>query len=451
MLLARRRRNAELGLVLLAIAVTTAAYALASLGRDSSVPADFGPFLGVVIALLLGAHLATRWLAPSADPVLLPMAVLLNGIGYVFIARLAGERGVSNDLPSLQATWTALGVGAYVATLLFVRRVRLLATFRYTFAVIGVVLLILPAVPGVGREINGARIWVSAGPVNFQPGEFAKLALAAFFAAYLADKRELLRHATWRLGPLHLPEAKHLGPVALAWGISLLVMVRQKDLGTSLLFFALFVILLWVATARVSYLLVSIVLFAAGASLAWQQFAHVQARVETWLHPGSDPKDSGFQILEASYSLADGGLSGTGLGRGVPDRIPEVETDFIFAAIGEELGLIGATAVLCAYLLMIGAGLRIANRATRPFEALFATGLTVLIGIQAFIIIGGVIRLVPLTGITLPFVSYGGSSLLANYVLMALLMRMSDEAERPVPARGGTRRAAAPDAVGAGG
>ncbi len=304
--------------------------------------------------------------------------------------------------------------------------------------------------PGVGREINGARIWVSAGPVNFQPGEFAKLALAAFFAAYLADKRELLRHATWRLGPLHLPEAKHLGPILMAWGISLLVMVRQKDLGTSLLFFALFVILLWVATARVSYLLVSVVLFAAGATLAWRQFSHVQARVDTWLHPGSDPKDSGFQILEASYSLADGGLTGTGLGRGVPDRIPEVETDFIFAAIGEELGLIGATAMLCAYLLMIGAGLRIAARATRPFEALFATGLTVLIGIQAFIIIGGVIRLVPLTGITLPFVSYGGSSLLSNYVLMALLMRMSDEAERPVPAGRGSRRSTSAEAVGTG-
>ncbi len=429
-LASRRRRNAELGLVLLAVAFTAAAYALASLGRDASVPADIGPFLGVTIALLVGAHVATRAFAPAADPVLLPVAALLNGVGYVMIARLSGERGVPDDLPGLQATWTALGVAGFVFTLLVLRRARMLETFRYTFAVIGVVLLVLPALPGVGREINGARIWVSLGPVNFQPAEFAKLALATFFAAYLADKRELLRAATWRVGPFSLPEPKHLGPLVLAWGTSLLVMVRQKDLGTSLLFFGLFVILVWVATARLSYLILSVGLFAGGATLAWSQFAHVQTRVDTWLRPGADPKGAGFQVLEASFSMADGGLSGTGLGRGVPDRIPEVETDFIFAAIGEELGLIGTTAILACYLVMIGSGLRIAQRSTRSFDALLATGLTVLLGLQAFIIVGGVIRLVPLTGITLPFVSYGGSSLVANYVLIAVLIRLSDETER---------------------
>ncbi len=423
----RVRRTTELGLIVLGSLIITGAYTLASLGRNASVPANVGPFLGIILVLLVSAHLATRWLAPDADGLLLPLAALLNGLGFVFIVRLAGERRVPEDLPGLQSTWTALGIAAYVGTLLLVRKTKMLDQYRYTFAVLGIGLLMVPLIPGIGRQINGARIWASIGPINFQPGEFAKIALAVFFASYLVEKRELLRIATTRVGPVHLPELRHLGPLLLAWGASLIVMVLEKDLGSSLLFFALFAVMVWVATDRVAYLISALVLFVGGAYAAWTQFTHVQARVDIWLDPWADPSNTGFQVLQSMFAFASGGITGTGLGLGDPERIPEVQTDFIFAAIGEELGLFGATAVLLCYLLMIGSGLRVAMRAESAFDKLLAVGLTALLGIQTFIIIGGVTRLVPLTGITLPFVSYGGSSLLANYVLLALLMRISDE------------------------
>jgi peptidoglycan glycosyltransferase len=289
--------------------------------------------------------------------------------------------------------------------------------------------------PVIGREYFGARIWVKIGPVNFQPGEFAKILLALFFASYLVEKRELLAVSSRRIGPIPLPDPKHLGPVLLAWGASLVVMISQKDLGSSRLFFALFVALLWVATERATYLVVGVLLFAGGAVFAHSNFVHVQDRVAIWIDPWEDPKEEGFQIVEAQFAFAAGGLTGTGINLGSPNRIPLAETDFIFAAIGEELGLVGATGVLAAFLLIIGAGLRIALRTDVPFERLLATGLTVLIGIQSFIIIAGVIRVLPLTGVTLPFVSYGGSSLIANYVLLALLLRISDDTEQRQAAR----------------
>jgi cell division protein FtsW (lipid II flippase) len=413
------RRTTELGLIVLGAMVTAALYTLASLGRTASLPANIGPFLLAVLGLLVAAHLTTRRLAPTADPTLLPLAALLNGIGYVFIARL------DEDLAGLQASWTALAIAGYALTLLVVRRVRDLERYRYTFMVGGILLLLLPLAPGVGRNINGARIWVSLGPLNFQPGEFAKIALAIFFASYLVEKRELLGVAARRVGPFAIPELRHFGPVLLAWGISLVVMVAERDLGSSLLFFALFVVMLWVATSRLTYLAVGGVLFAAGAVFSVNSFAHVADRIDVWLDPWSDFGGKGFQVVQATFALAWGGVAGTGPGLGSPDRIPAAETDFIFAAIGEELGLLGAAAVLMAFLLIVGTGLRIAYRAERPFETLLAVGLTTILGVQAFIIMGGVTRLVPLTGITLPFVSYGGSSLVANYVLLALLVRLS--------------------------
>ena len=398
--------------------IIVVAYALASFGASASIPANLGPFLAWMLALLLIAHLATRRLAPAADPVMLPMALLLNGIGYVMIARLANEVPGGSDLAGLQSTWTAVGIAAYIGTLVVVPRVRLLASYRYLLGIAGMALLALPLVPSFGRQINGARIWASVGPINFQPGEFAKIALAAFFAAYLVESRELLRS---RL------EVRDLAPIGVAWAGSLAVMVLERDLGSSLLFFTLFVVLLWVASERALFLGIGAVLFAGGAVLAWSMFNHVQQRIDIWRDPFASPKDDGFQIVEASFALADGGLTGTGLGQGEPDRIPFVESDFIFAAIGEELGLAGSTAILMTFLILIGSGLRIALRADRPFEKLFAVGLTTILGVQAFIIMGGVLRVVPLTGITLPFVSYGGSSLVANYILLALLMRMSHE------------------------
>lgn len=419
-MIATLRRTTELGLVVLAAIVTVALYVLASLGTTASIPANVVPFLGVILGLFGLAHAATRRLAAAADGTLLPIAGLLNGIGYVFIARL------DTDLAGLQATWTALGIGAYIITLAVVHKTRDLEQYRYTFMVVGIGLLLLPLAPGVGRTINGARIWVSFGPLNFQPGEPAKIVLAIFFASYLVDKRAILSMTT-RFGPVMLPylDLRHFGPILLAWGASLVVMIAERDLGSSLLFFALFIAMLWVATERVSYLAVGLVLFAIGAFLSAAAFGHVQSRIEVWLDPWQDAAGAGYQIVQSQFALAWGGITGTGPGLGNPYLIPARETDMIFAVIGEELGLVGATAVLVAFLLMVGAGLRIALRAGAPFDKLLATGLTAIIGLQSFIIIGGVARLVPLTGVTLPFVSYGGSSLIANYVLLALLMRIS--------------------------
>jgi peptidoglycan glycosyltransferase len=420
--IALARRRTELGLIVLGSLVTVGAYALAALGKTATLPADLLPFLGLVLALLLAAHLANRRLAPGADPLLLPLAALLNGIGYVFIARLDEAAQDEGSLAGLQAVWTALGVGAFILTLLVLRRARDLRAYKYIAMVVGVGLLMLPLAPFIGSTIHGARIWVELGPVGFQPGEFAKIALAIFFAGYLADNRELLG-----LSALH---PKYLGPVFVAWGASLMVMFFQKDLGSSLLFFALFVVLLWVATGRALYLVGGSVLFLGGAAIAYNQFAHVQQRVSIWLDPWQDASGDGFQVVQSWFALAWGGLSGTGLGLGNPDRIPVVETDFIFAAIGEELGLLGTTAIIVAYLLLIATGLRVALAAEDPFEKLLATGLTTLLGLQAFIIMAGVTRLLPLTGVTLPFVSYGGSSLLGNYILLALLVRISDDGAR---------------------
>jgi peptidoglycan glycosyltransferase len=430
--MAAARRNTELGLIVLVVIITGGAYALASLGRTATLPANIGPFLAVVFALIVGAHVANRRLAPAADATLLPIAALLNGIGFVFIARL------DEKLAGLQATWTAVGILAYIGTLVVVRRARDLERYRYTFMLVGIGLLMLPLVPGFGREINGARIWASVGPVNFQPGEFAKVVLAIFFASYLVERRELLGMVTWPKMRPFLPDPKFLGPVLLAWVASLVVMTMEKDLGSSLLFFALFIVLLWVATERTAYLGVGAVLFAGGAWFAYSSFAHVHDRVRFWLDPWRDASGKGFQAIQGWFALAWGGTAGTGLGLGNPDRVPVATTDFIFAAIGEELGLLGTVAIIVSFVLLIGAGLRIAIRADPPFEKLLAAGLTALLGIQAFIIMAGVTRLLPLTGVTLPFVSYGGSSLVANYVLLALLVRISDDSARrlgEVPAK----------------
>jgi cell division protein FtsW (lipid II flippase) len=428
------RRRTELGLIVVAVLVTAGAYALAGLARDAEIPANIGPFLGIVLGLFVTAHVAVRRLAPNADGILLPLAAILNGIGYVFIVRLDEAQEDGGRLAGLQSLWTAVGVVAFVAVLIGVRRTRELERYRYTFAALGLLLLALPLSPVIGRMINGSRIWVSIGPINFQPGEAAKIVLAIFFAGYLVERRELLALSSLRIGPLHLPEPKYLGPIGLAWGVSLVIMTFQKDLGSSLLFFFLFVVMLWVATGRTTYLTIGTTLFVLGAGFAYWVFGHVRDRVEVWLDPWPVAKAEGFQVVEAAFALADGGVAGTGIGLGTPTRIPEVETDFIFAAIGEELGLLGATAVLCAYVLMVGAGLRIALRAGSAFDTLLATGLTSLLGIQAFIIIGGITRVLPLTGVTLPFVSYGGSSLVMNYVLLALLLRISDNSVRTTTA-----------------
>ena len=352
----------------------------------------------------------------------------------------------------MQSLWTAVGVGAFIATLVFVRRARDLERYRYTFALLGVGLLLMPLLPIIGHTVNGARIWIRMGPATFQPGELAKLLLAIFFAGYLVEKRELLQTFTRRLGPVNLPDPKFLGPVLAAWGFSLVVMIFEKDLGSSLLFFALFVTMLWVATARGIYLGVGAALFIFGAVVAFRAFGHVRVRVDIWRDPFQDAAGRGYQLVQSIFAFGSGGVTGTGLSLGSPGRIPAVATDFIFAAIGEELGLLGTVAIVTAFLLMVGVGLRIAVQARSDFEKLLATGLTVTLGVQSFIILGGVTGLVPLTGITLPFVSYGGSSLLANYILLALLLRISSDSveRRPVGGQRLSREAADLDETVAG-
>jgi peptidoglycan glycosyltransferase len=409
----------------MAVLITGAAYTLASLGQNSEIPARIVPFLGVVLGLLIVAHLANRLLARGADGTLLPLAVLLHGMGFVMITRL------NDNLAGLQATWTFAAIGVYVATLFLVQRTTDLARWRWSFLFIGAGLLVAPLVPGLGTTLGtNAKLWVRVGPIIVQPGEFAKLALALFFAGYLAERGDLIATGNARIGPLRLPNARDLFPVLLAGGFAVLVMFGQRDLGSALLFFSLFVIMLWMSTERISYLWVGLVLFAGAAWVAWNTFSVVETRVRVWLDPWPEYEGKGYQIIQSVFAMANGGVGGTGLGLGSPDKIPAAQNDFIFAAIGEELGLLGTSAIIITFLLFIGAGLRIAMRTDRPYEKLLATGITAIIGVQAFIIIGGVVRLIPLTGITLPFVSYGGSSLLANYVLLALLVRVGDSTAR---------------------
>jgi cell division protein FtsW (lipid II flippase) len=422
--LVAKRRSTELALIFMAAAITAVAYTLASLGANAVIPARLGPFLALVLMLIGVAHIAVRILARGADGTLLPLVVLLHGIGYVMISRL------DDKFAAQQSMWSLVSIGAFVLTLFVVQRPSDLARFKWTFFLIGAVLLMLPMIPGFGRNINGARIWVDLGPLGFQPGEFAKLALAIFLAGYLSERRELIAASTWKIGPVRLPEIHYIAPVIVAWAFAVLVMVGERDLGSSLMFFTLFVVMMWVATERISYLVMGFLLFGIAAYASWRMFDHVQTRVDIWLDPWSDQYGKGWQIVQSLYGIGDGGVAGRGLGRGTPNTIPYAESDFIFAAIGEELGLIGATTVLMAFLLLVGGGLRIALRTDRTFEKLLATGLTTIVGVQAFIIMGGVVKVVPLTGITLPFVSYGGSSLLANYILLALLLRLSDTGAR---------------------
>jgi peptidoglycan glycosyltransferase len=421
------RRRTELGLIVLAVMLTGGLYVLASLGKAGSLPANIGPFLVVICALLLVAHIGMRKLAPYADPILLPTAALLNGVGYVFIARL------DRHLAGLQALWIAIEIGAFLLTLFVVRRARDLERYRYIFAFLGIGLLLMPLLPVIGQNINGARLWIRLGSVTFQPGELAKIALAVFFASYMVERRQLLAKGTLRIGRFLVLDPKYIAPVLLAWGLSLMIYMFENDIGSSFLFFALFIGMLWMATGRNAYLGLGAVLFAIGSVLALKVVGHVKGRLHTWLNPWPlfNVQNGGYQTIQGWFAMAAGGIFGDGPGRGSPQRIPAAATDFIFAAIAEELGLLGAAAIIAAFLLMVGTGLRIAVRCERDFEKLLAAGLSLVLAVQTFVIVGGVTRLIPLTGVTLPFVSYGGSSLIANYILLALLLRISNDSSTP--------------------
>ncbi|MEX2275028.1 MAG: FtsW/RodA/SpoVE family cell cycle protein [Actinomycetota bacterium] len=423
--------------LLSALAIALGAYVLVGLGKKGKFPATLSLYGAIFIVGFAAAFLVIRRYAPKTDPVMFPVAGALAGIGFAVIFRLDG------NLAAEQSTWLIVGLLAFCATLIVVRDHRQLDAYTYTIGLIGVALLLLPIVPVIGQTINGARLWVQIGPIGFQPSELGKVFIVVFLASYLSAKRELLRVGTGGWGPLRLPQARHLGPLLLAWGASLMILFVQKDLGASLLYFAIFVVMLWVATGRPAYLVIGVLLFAAGAWLGYLAFSHVETRVDLWLH-ALDPsmlREGASQLAEGQFAMASGGILGSGLGQGVPYRIPFAVTDFIFAAIGEELGLLGTTAVLLLFVALVGRGLQTALRATDDFGKLLATGLATLVGLQAFVIIGGVTRVIPLTGVTLPFMSYGGSSLVSNFIILALLVRV---ASGPAPQRGplrGPRRA----------
>ena len=414
------RRNTELLLLCLGAIPVLLLYALYVVNMQVSLSlSSLAVPLGLFAAFAV-AHIAVRHFAPGADPAILPITFVLAGIGITFVTRLA---------PSLafnQVVWLFVGIGVMVVTLIAVPSIDTLCEYKYTIGVIGVVLLVLPMI--IGTELGGSKIWLSIGPFSFQPGEIAKICLVLFLAGYLADNRELLSASMMHFGPLALPRPRMLAPMFIMWGLSILVVVFERDLGSALLFFSFFVVMLYVCTGRVSYVIISFALLLVGAVLCYSLFYHVQVRIQAWTDPFADPQGSGYQIVQSLYSLADGGLVGTGIGKGLPRLIPIVESDFIFSAIGEEMGLLGASGILICYMLFAVRGLATAARARSDVSAFAAVGLTAAIVVQAFVIVGGVTKFLPLTGVTLPFMSQGGSSLLASFIIVGLLLRAGDEA-----------------------
>ena len=414
------RRNTELLLLVAGAVPVFLLYALYVVQQGNAL--GFSTLIvpiGLAVAFA-AAHVAVRFLAPGADPAILPIVFVLSGIGITFVTRLAP------DLATRQVIWLFISVAAMVAALVAVRNLDKLARYKYTLGALGVVLLVLPIF--VGFEQSGAKLWISVfGLFSFQPGELAKVLVIVFLASFLSENRELLSIGVRTVLGVKIPRLRMLLPLLAMWLISLAIVVWERDLGSALLFFTIFLVMLYVATGRWFYPIVAAVLLAVGGVAAYHVFGHVKVRIDTWIDPFADPSDTGYQICQSLYSLADGGLFGTGIGQGMADLVPVVESDFIFSAIGEEMGLLGGSAVLLLFMLFAVRGLLTAARARSDLAAFMAVGLTASVSLQAFIIVGGVTRLIPMTGITLPFMSQGGTSLLASFIAVGLLLRCGDE------------------------
>ena len=426
-------RNRELGYLVAVAALTGLGFASVYIARQAVVSWSSLTYAGLFMTLYLAAHIVARRTVPNADPYLLPMAALLTAVGLTEIYRL------NPDDAFRQALWVVIGVALFAGTLIWLRHdYRVLEDYKYLFGLGAIVLLFLPRVPGLGTTVNGARLWVHVGSFQFQPGELAKIALIVFLAAYLREKREVL--AQGRL--------KDVGPLLLIWGAAMLVLVVTNDLGSALLYFGIFLAMLYIATARLSFVLVGLGLFIAGGAVAYEKIPHVRDRVTIMLQPWTDhkvycPQTGGlalrqdcasYQLVKSLYSIANGGFGGTGIGKGTftttdgHQIIPYANTDFIYSVLAQELGLIGVSALLLVFMLFVARGMKIALQVDDGFSKLLASGLTFAFALQTFIIVGGVLRLIPLTGITLPFVSYGGSSVVANFVMLAGLLLVSHRA-----------------------
>ena len=413
------RRNTELLLLIAGAVPVFLLYAMYVMQQGGTLqPSTLAVPIGLACAFA-AAHVAIRFLAPGADPAILPIVFVLSGIGITFVTRLAPDAAVR------QLVWLFVSIAAMVAVLACVRDLEKLARYKYTIGIFGLALLLLPIF--VGSERNGSKLWLDFGVLTFQPGEIAKVLIVIFLASFLAANRELLSLTSHRIGPLRIPRLRMLLPLIVMWIISLIIVVYERDLGSAALFFVIFVVMLYVATGQLFYPIVAVVLLAIGAVGAYHFFGHVKARVDIWIDPFADPSGAGYQIVQSLYSLADGNLIGSGIGRGMCDVIPVVSSDFIFSAIAEEMGFLGGSAVILLFMLFAVRGFLTAARARSDLAAFMAVGLTTSIVFQAFLIIGGVTRLIPLTGVTLPFMSQGGSSLLASFIVVALLLRCGHE------------------------
>jgi cell division protein FtsW (lipid II flippase) len=427
-----RLRNLELALVVFALAINVTAIALVQLGAVGHLEGTVLLLDGLLGVFVLGMHFTLRIVAPDADPLIVPIATVLNGLGIAMIYRIDLANGDSGWASAgiRQIVWAAMAISIAIGVLLVVRNHRVLQRYRYVAMFTGIALLLLPMLPVVGETINGARLWVAIGPFSFQPGELAKVALAIFFAGYLVSARDSLSMVGRKVLGMQFPRGRDLGPILVVFAASMVVLVFQHDLGTALLYFGLFLVMLYVATGRASWVVLGLTMFLAGALIASRLLSYVNGRIVAWLDPFNsaiyDAQGGSYQLVQGLFGLANGGIIGTGLGRGRPDITPLASSDYIISALGEELGLIGLFAILGLYLLFVARGFRIAFAGQDDFGRLLGVGLSFAIALQVFVVIGGVTRVIPLTGLTTPFLAAGGSSLVANWIIAALLLRLSD-------------------------
>ncbi|PJJ65276.1 FtsW/RodA/SpoVE family cell cycle protein [Compostimonas suwonensis] len=431
--LPKKLRNLELALIVFACVINAGSIVLVQLGALGHIDTQLVMLGAGLSVLVLIFHVIMRYLAPNADPFILPIATVLNGLGIAEIYRIDIAEGDSGwqSAAVRQIVWTAIAIACAIAVIVIVRNHRVLFRYTYLAGLVAVVLLLLPLVPGLGREVSGAKVWISFGDfATFQPGEIAKIALAVFFAGYLVRIRDSLSMVGTKFLGMTFPRFRDLGPILVVWALSMSVIIFQRDLGTALLYFGLFLVMLYVATGRLSWVLLGLVLFIGGALIASQTLDYVNGRFTNWLDAFSqasfDADGGSYQLVQGIFGLANGGLIGTGLGQGRPDLTPVPQSDYIIASLGEELGLAGIFAILALYLLFVSRGFRIGFAGQDDFGKLLSVGLAFVVALQCFIVIGGVTRVIPLTGLTTPFLAAGGSALVANWIIVGLLLRISD-------------------------